>query len=561
MLKITNELSCDVLCVGGGVASMLAAISAAQEGASVLVADKANTMRSGSAATGNDHFCSYNPEVHGPDMEPIIREITDSQVGACHDPQLTRRFFEESFAMVRRWEDWGIKMRPTGKWSFKGHAFPTRPRIWLHFDGTNLKSVLTGKAKEAGVKILNHAPVLDVIQNEKGEVCGALALDVSREEPSFILIKAKKVMAGTGTAQRLYKTAGTPGMLCNQPNSPSCTGGTVAFVWRSGGKLVNMDVPYHHAGPKYFQRSGKATFVGVYRLPDGRPAGPFITEPDCEHGDPTVDAMKTIFADLMNSGRGPGYFDCSGAPEAYYEQMFNAFHWEGGSGFVESLRQGGVDLHRHALEFMLYEPIISGRGAEIDINARTSVPNLYAAGDPVGNFMAAIAGASCFGWIGGRHAAQAAKQEDLHQGNLGDLAAGRMEYYSAFTRRSSGPDWKEANLALQQIMDEYAPSWPGKVRSATLLEAGIHYLGMLRDRIENEVRADNAHTLMRTSEVLELLDCGEAVMHSALERKETRGSHIRSDYPYTNPLMTGKFINVWKENGTPRTAVRKRGEI
>ena len=58
----------DVLCIGGGPAGLMAAIRASELGAKVVVADKANTVRSGSAATGCDHFAAYIPEVHGPDI-------------------------------------------------------------------------------------------------------------------------------------------------------------------------------------------------------------------------------------------------------------------------------------------------------------------------------------------------------------------------------------------------------------------------------------------------------------------------------------------------------------
>ena len=57
-----NILETDVLVVGGGIAGLMAAISAAEKGARVVVAEKANTKRSGSGATGNDHFCCYIPK-------------------------------------------------------------------------------------------------------------------------------------------------------------------------------------------------------------------------------------------------------------------------------------------------------------------------------------------------------------------------------------------------------------------------------------------------------------------------------------------------------------------
>jgi succinate dehydrogenase/fumarate reductase flavoprotein subunit len=52
-------------------------------------------------------------------------------------------------------------------------------------------------------------------------------------------------------------------------------------------------------------------------------------------------------------------------------------------------------------------------------------------------------------------------------------------------------------------------------------------------------------------EVLDLMECGETVFLTALERKETRGLHIRSDFPFTNPLLAEKWITIKKEIGLP----------
>ena len=75
MLQIDKKLvEVDVLIAGGGIAGLMAGIRAAGEGVSVAVVEKANTKRSGSGATGNDHFCCYIPEVHGDDLGPILWE-------------------------------------------------------------------------------------------------------------------------------------------------------------------------------------------------------------------------------------------------------------------------------------------------------------------------------------------------------------------------------------------------------------------------------------------------------------------------------------------------------
>ncbi len=52
MIDIDKEIiEADVLIAGGGIGGLMAAISAADEGVSVVVAEKANTKRSGSGAT------------------------------------------------------------------------------------------------------------------------------------------------------------------------------------------------------------------------------------------------------------------------------------------------------------------------------------------------------------------------------------------------------------------------------------------------------------------------------------------------------------------------------
>lgn len=99
MIQVDREvIQADVLVAGGGVAGLMAAISAAQKGATVVVAEKANSRRSGCGATGNDHFLCYCPPVHGPDMDPILKEVRNSQISGFHDPSMTVKFLEKSFS-------------------------------------------------------------------------------------------------------------------------------------------------------------------------------------------------------------------------------------------------------------------------------------------------------------------------------------------------------------------------------------------------------------------------------------------------------------------------------
>ena len=66
MVEVDPELiQTDVLVIGGGIAGLTASIGAAQSGASVVVAERVNSRRSGCGATGNDHFLCYCRPGHG----------------------------------------------------------------------------------------------------------------------------------------------------------------------------------------------------------------------------------------------------------------------------------------------------------------------------------------------------------------------------------------------------------------------------------------------------------------------------------------------------------------
>ena len=104
-------------------------------------------------------------------------------------------------------------------------------------------------------------------------------------------------------------------------------------------------------------------------------------------------------------------------------------------------------------------------------------------------------------------------------------------------------------MGLQQIMNDYAAAGPHRVRSASLLTAGLAYMRTLRRNAEEHLSAANAHELLRVVETLDLMDNGEAVMHAALERKESRGMHLRSDFTFTNPLLADKFLTIRREEG------------
>ena len=560
MYSLNRTIDTDVLIMGGGIAGLMAAIAAADRGARVLVAEKAHTRRSGSGATGNDHFRCWIPEKHGPDYRVVMNEVLHfSQFGLCHDTTLTKRFLETSFDIVRMWEAWGIPMRPTGDWEFTGHAFPGRIRSALKYDGARQKPVLTREARKRGADILNHHAVIELLAAD-GAIAGALALDTSRDEPAFTLIRAGCVVVATGCTTRLYTNRATPGWMFNTAFCPVNAGGGLAQSLRAGAKLVNLELATRHAGPRYFQRAGKSTWIGVYKYPDGRPLGPFVTRPTRELGDITSDIWNASFTEVAKNGTGPAYLDCSETSPEDLAYMRWGMEGEGLTALLDHMDREGIDPARHAVEFMQYEPFLIGKGLDVDIDGQSSLPGLYAAGDVVGNFRADIGGAAVYGWISGDHAGAASAGRNLRAGlERHPAVSGTLALCAAIMERGeSGHAWDEANLAVQQLMSDYAPAGPLEKRSETLLNAGLTYLRALREKARARLGGVCSHTLLRALETLDLMDVGEALMLAARERRESRGPHLRADYTFTNPMLGELFLTVFRENDELRTAWRKR---
>lgn len=92
MLNIHKTVDTDILIVGGGIGGLMASICAGEQGLSTIVAEKAHVRRSGSGATGNDHFLCFMPEIQNITLKEMINEMLAGQVGPWHDTQLTKVF-------------------------------------------------------------------------------------------------------------------------------------------------------------------------------------------------------------------------------------------------------------------------------------------------------------------------------------------------------------------------------------------------------------------------------------------------------------------------------------
>jgi succinate dehydrogenase/fumarate reductase flavoprotein subunit len=537
----------DVLCVGGGIAGLMAAIRACELGASVIVVDKGNTVRSGSGGTGNDHFRCYLPEFHGPDIESVIEEVKAGDASSRPD-SFIRTWMERSSEIVKLWDQWGIPMKYNGKWEFAGHTFPGGLFTWLKYSGQNQKPILTQEARKRGANIVNRVMVVDLLCNDEGSPIGAVG--VHTRENKIITFLAKSVILGTGRPVRLYPSA-TPGWMFNRADSPHTTGDGRAMAYRAGAELIDMEMPMRWAGPKYFARCGKATWVGVFRDPSGRAVGPFVQKPDKRYGDAISDTYRSLFEDYAKSGRGPVYMDCRGISDEDYEYMMHWMAHEGNTAIFNHLKEEGIDVKNHPVEFMTYEMTTMG-GVHYNERAETSLKGLYAAGD---EYRGNISCASVFGWIAGENATIFAKGRGAPESDgLKSKIEEKKAAVEKIQARYIGAPWQEANIALQQNLFDHA----GGVRSEAMLRAGYEHLKRIKKKAGEELTAKNQHELVHCLEVLNLMDLGELIFAGILGRKETREKYYRTDYPFTNPMLDGKRLVYRKGEEGPLVEWREK---
>jgi len=528
----------DVLCVGGGIAGLMAAIRASEHGAKVIVADKSNTLHSGNGGGGNDHFLCYIPEVHGPDINPIVEGSKRSLAGGWRHVDFIRTWLENTFDIVKLWDSWGIPMKYKGRWEFAGHGLPGRPLLFLHYNGQEQKKVLTQEALKRGVRIVNRVMTLELVSD--GRIQGAIG--VNTREDKVYMFQAKSVVLATGACVRLYRSP-VPGWMFNVAYSPSVTGDGQAMAYRAGAELSNLELPRRWVGPRYFARCGKGTWIGVLRDPQDKAVGPFATKPDRKYGDVAADIYTGLFADYFESGKGPVYMDCKGISEEDYDYMLHFFKHEGLSSLIRYMEEEGIDPRKNPIEFGTYEMQPKG-GVYHNEKGETSTKGLFTAGDEAYS-SGGISVAATYGWLIGEEAAKQAKEADSPGSEKAKEEIAKS-FLTQIKSREAGPDWREVNITLQQIMDDYA----GANRSESLLRAGAAHLQRLKEKARASMIAGNQHEMMHCLEVLNLLDVGEVLFFAANERNETRDLHIRTDYPFTNPLMEG-FLIVKQEDGKP----------
>ncbi|GHH78283.1 fumarate reductase/succinate dehydrogenase flavoprotein-like FrdA [Streptomyces sulfonofaciens] len=543
-----EELSCDVLVIGGGTAGTMAALTAAEQGAQVLLLEKAHVRHSGALAMGMD---GVNNAVIPGRAEPdaYVAEITRANDGIV-DQSTLRQTATRGFAMVKRLESYGVKFEKDEHGEYAVRQVHRSGSYVLPMpEGKDVKKVLYRQLRRREmrerIRIENRLMPVRVLTAD-GRAVGAAALHT--RTGAFVAVRAGAVVLATGACGRLGLPAS--GYLYGTYENPTNAGDGYAMAYHAGAELTGIEC--FQINPLIKDYNGPAcAYV----------ANPFGGYQVNRHGERFVESdywsgqMMAEFAAEVASDRGPVYLKLSHLPEESIAALESILH------STERPTRGtfhtnrGHDYRSHDIEMHISEIGLCGghsaSGVRVDDRARTTVPRLYAAGDLAcvpHNYMI---GAFVFGDLAGEDAAQ----YRAHRGELPqDQLAEAHELIYRPLRNADGPPQPQVEYKLRRFVNDYVAPPKSGARLSLALEAF--------ERMRADVAAMGArtpHELMRCAEVTFIRDCAEMAARASLARTESRWGlyHERTDHPRRDDTGWFHHLDLYKSpSGTMRFTAR-----
>ena len=530
-----QELSCDVAVIGGGTAGTMAAITAAELGASVLLLDKAHVRHSGALAMGMDGV--NNAVIPGKATpQDYVAEITRANEGIINQ-RTVYQTASRGYDMVRRLERYGVKFAKDAHGDYDVRRVHRSGSYVLPMpEGKDIKKVLYRVLRQRSirerVRIENRVMPVRVL-TAAGRAVGVAGFNTRTGE--FVTVSAGAVILATGACGRLGLPAS--GYLYGTYENPTNAGDGHAMAYHAGAELSGLEC--FQINPLIKDYNGPAcAYV----------ANPFGGYQVNHRGERFVDCdywsgqMMAEVAREIASARGPIYLKLTHLPEETISALEGILHT------TERPTRGtfhagrGHDYRTHDVEMHISEIGLCGghssSGVWVDEHAVTTVPGLYAAGDLAcvpHNYMI---GAFVFGDLAGAHASEFAGGPGPAGPDAGpdagpaSLPADQIEAAHELIyrplRNPDGPPQAQVEYKLRRFVNDYLA--PPKTQAR--LDIAVETF----ERMTAEIAAMGArtpHELMRCAEVTFIRDCAELAARASLARTESRWGlyHDRADLP------------------------------
>lgn len=537
-----KKVRVDVLVIGGGGAGCRAALEAARMGAEVGIVFKKNKRSSGCTAKAVSELSAYSAAFgyKDPRDKPLNHYLDTVNEGAgLADEPLVRILCSQAPECLNDVVKMGATFNmDSGRFDQLLADASTLPRAVNHGADTGreiLNAVINELEKNQHVTFYENTTVLELLTNS-GTVVGAVAINAKTEES--IIFEAKSIVLATGGACYLYELNGQPEDL---------TGTGYGMAYNAGAALVNMEMiqfgpaiiypvkgyllvtKYWRLKPRLYNGAGEE-FLHKY-VPEGLTPEEALRAKEFAFpfniGNPGmyVDiAMHSEICAGRGSEHGGVYLDVShNSPEEIERTIPVTFKW-----FMEH----GIDVRKGPIEIAPVSQCYIG-GIKINSNTETDVEGLFCCGEaeggvhgaarPGGNMLAA---SQVFGRLAGRAAAKRALPLSGVVVDEGRAEAAIAEIDEIRSRKEGGSA-EDILQRIQKIM------WRDVsiCRSEAGLKNALEELQGIEKDLVPRLSANSLGDAVLAYEIPKMLTAARLVAMSALLRKETRGSHYRTDHP------------------------------
>ncbi|MBO0806280.1 MAG: fumarate reductase/succinate dehydrogenase flavoprotein subunit, partial [Nocardiopsaceae bacterium] len=543
----TIELTADVAVVGGGTAGTMAAITAAEHGADVLLLEKAHVRHSGALAMGMDGV--NNAVIPGKATpEDYVREITRANDGIVNQRTIYQTA-SRGHDMVRRLERYGVKFAKDAHGDYDVRKVHRSGSYVLPMpEGKDVKKVLyrTLRRKEIRERVRIENRVMPVrVLTEGAPGGGGRVVGIAgfhSRTGAFVTVRARAVVLATGACGRLGLPAS--GYLYGTYENPTNAGDGHAMAYHAGAELSGLEC--FQVNPLIKDYNGPAcAYV----------ANPFGGYQVNNRGERFVDCdywsgqMMAEVAREIASARGPIYLKLTHLPDESLNELEGILHTTERPTRGTFHANRGHDYRTHDVEMHISEIGLCGghssSGVWVDENAATTVPGLYAAGDLAcvpHNYMI---GAFVFGDLAGANATEFARGTTHAELPGAQVAEARDLVYRPL-RNPDGPPQQQVEYKLRRLVNDYLAPPKTEAKLAIALEA----FGRMRAEIA-AMGARTPHELMRCAEVTFIRDCAELAARASLARAESRWGlyHDRADLPARDDAEWFWHLNVRRGAG------------
>ena len=552
-----KRIETDVLIVGAGGAGIFAAIKAHERGARVIIVNKVPWLggvtlmaRAGYSAALGITDERDNPDVH----------FHDSVRGGDYmgHQKVLKTMCRENAAATLDLIKWGagFSKRSDGRLDqgtkpHAGHTYPRTVTVSGGFShiGKTIMDILQREIRKRGIPVISNVMITKLLTRE-GAIAGALGLDW--RDGTLMVFNAKAVVMATGGTGRMYKYTDNPTYM---------TGDGYAVMYRAGGEFVDMEFCDFQLGtyspPRMFgyppNSVGWLSRGGILLNKYGeRFFKRYMPHRENEGECLRTEISKATAWEILDGRGSPNgmiYLNCANVPKDW---MMTAR-----GDMVSHYKRAGIDLTWQPMEVAPGNHTYLG-GLRIDEYAEsTTLKGLYAGGEAAGGWGGSnrlggngIASALGLGVAAGKSAARKSKSLSMPRVDEKQVNAERKRIQGLLDSEG-GIRGRTVKSQVQELMQQNVWLRRDEKGLKTTLKAleKIRRETLPKLWVPKGRKIRRYFSLREALEAIHIVQCGQIVAKAALSRKESRGSHQRTDYPEMDNRNWLRNVIISQERG------------